>query len=228
MKQVAIILFNIENKNSCLAQIHPRSWERIATENNDKTISYYVIVPSPAFRRLILDEEYLKIVDQYPECFGTGDDWQIVKAIKKFEERFFVRPYSDEEFFDYIRSETMAYVFNINMYGTISDKILRLDLCRDIHQGNEFQGGIFHILKHFSLENYGTLSSFGKQYIVNRWSDILLDVIQNFYSEPLCYESKNCFEAKSTLKDGHCLRGIYYNNQKTNVYFLNSIRIDNH
>ena len=148
------------------------------------------------------------------------------KLIKEYDKSFFVRDYSDNDFFDYIRGETMAYIFKIEEDNRVSDKILRLDLCRNIHSGNIFQGGIFHILKHFTLEGYNTLSSFGKEFSVESWREIYHIIIQNFFSNDFLLEKGNYYEAKSSLKDGHILRGIYYKNDVAQVYFLDSLRID--
>ena len=39
-------------------------------------------------------------------------------------------------------------------------------------------------------------------------------------------EKGNCYEAKSLLRDGHVLRGIYYKEDDIPVSFINSMRID--
>ena len=226
MEEVALALMRAEEKNFCLAKVLPYNWRLISIKNENETYFYYVIVPSPAFNRFILECEYLKVVDKYPEYFSTGNDWQIIKAIKEYDKSFFVRDYSDNDFFDYIRGETMAYIFKIEEDNRVSDKILRLDLCRNIHSGNIFQGGIFHILKHFTLEGYNTLSSFGKEFSVESWREIYHIIIQNFFSNDFLLEKGNYYEAKSSLKDGHILRGIYYKNDVAQVYFLDSLRID--
>lgn len=226
MEELALALMRAEEKNFCLAKVHPYNWRLISIKTENETLSDYIIVPSPAFNRFILESEYLKVVDKYPEYFGTGNDWQIIKAIKEYDKSFFVRDYSDKDFFDYIRGETMAYIFKIEEYDKISEKILRLDLCRNIHSGNIFQGGIFHILKHFTLEGYNTLSSFGKEFLVENWREIYQIIIKNFFSNEFIFERDNYYEAKSSLKDGHILRGIYYKNASAQVYFLDSLRVD--
>lgn len=73
-----------ENKDFCLAKVHPNSWLLLSYVNNHKGYRF-IIVPSPAFERLILQREYLKIVDKFSEYFGTGNDWNIVRAIKEYD-----------------------------------------------------------------------------------------------------------------------------------------------
>lgn len=225
MEDIAIILMKHEEKDYCLAQVSPIEWRLLSYDKQDKT-RIFVMVPHIMFYRLIINHEYLSIVNAYPEHFGTGDDREIVKAIKKYDKRLFARDYSDEEFLDYIRGETMAYVFEIIDSNIISDRILRLDLCRNINQDNVFQGGILHALKHFTLNGYATLSSFGKEFTVESWGEIYKNIILNFFSDDFKLEREKYYEAKSQLKDGHILRGVYYKEDNIPVSFLCSLRID--
>ena len=89
-------------------------------------------------------------------------------------------------------------------------------------------GGIFHILKHFSLGEYDSISSFGKEFNVETWSEIYHNIIINFFSDEFWPEKGkgNYYEAFSTLSDGHRLRGVYFKNPEVPVYFLDSLRVD--
>lgn len=225
IEEISIILMQHENKDFCLAKVHLNSWRLLSYSDNNKEYRF-IIVPSLAFERLILQREYPKIVDRFPEYFGTGNDWNIIRAIKEYDKNYLLREYSDTEFFDYIRGETMAYVFKIEDDETISNRILRLDLCRRINADNVFQGGIFHVFKHFTPEGYNTISSNHKEFIVETFSEIYRYIILNFYSDDFTKEKENCYEAKSLLRDGHVLRGIYYKEDKIPVSFINSMRID--
>lgn len=225
MEEISLTLMNHEDKNYCLAKVHPNSWKWIPHKHNQKECNF-IIIPSPAFNNLIIQQEYLKIIDKFPLSFGTGNDWDIVKAIKKYDKKRLVREYSDQEFFDYIRGETMAYIFRIEENRTISDRILRLDLCRNINRDNIFQGGIFHVFKHFTPKGFHTISSHQREYRVETFSEIYQYIILNFFSDDFEKENGSCYEAKSLLRDGHTLRGIYYKEDDISVSFINSIRID--
>ena len=120
----------------------------------------------------------------------------------------------------------MAYVFKVEEDGTLSERILRLDLCRNINPDNIFQGGIFHVFKHFTPEGFDTISSHNREFSVETFSEIYRYVILNFFSDDFKKERDNCYEAKSLLRDGHTLRGIYYKEDNIPVSFINSIRID--
>jgi len=222
---IALTLMRHENKNFCLAKISPFQWVKITYRDNNREDTF-VIVPSLAFQRLIIYREYAKVVEKYPHLFGTGNDWNIVRAIKEFDKDKLLREYTDQEFLDYIRGETMAYVFKIEDEGTLSDRILRLDLCRNINPDNVFQGGIFHVFKHFTPKGFDTISSNNKEFDVETFSEIYRYVILNFFSDDFKKEKGNYYEAKSTLKDGHTLRGIYYKEDDIPVSFISSIRID--
>lgn len=225
MEEISLILMNHEGKNFCLAKVHPLSWRYFSYKNNGMEQNF-VVIPSPAFDRLILQREYLNIVDKHPNLFGTGDDWDIIRAIKEYDKEKLLRDYSDQEFFDYIRGETMAYVFKVEDDGTLSERILRLDLCRNINRDNIFQGGIFHVFKHFTPDGFNTISSHHKEFGVETFSEIYRYTILNFFSENFQREKGNCFESKSVLSDDHTMRGIYYKENDIPVSFINSIRID--
>lgn len=225
MEEIALILMNHEDKNFCLAKVNPNNWKQISYTDNQKEFNF-IIVPSLAFDRLILQREYLKIVDKFPKLFGTGNDWNIVRAIKEYDKEYLLHEYSAQEFFDYIRGETMAYVFKIEDDGSLSERILRLDLCRNINPDNIFQGGIFHVFKHFTPGDYITISSHRKEFEVETFSEIYMYVILNFFSNDFRNERDNYYVAKSLLKDGHTLRGVYYKENNIPVSFVNSIRID--
>ncbi len=214
-----------EKKDFCLAKVSLNSWRRLSDTSNCNGYRF-IIVPSPAFERFILHREYINVIDRFPEYFGTGNDWDVIRAIKEYDKHLLLREYSDSEFLDYIRGETMAYVFKIEEDGTISDRILRLDLCRNINSDNIFQGGIFHVFKHFTLEGYNTISSHHKEFEVESFPSIYHNIILNFFSDDFKQEKENCYEAKSILKDGHTLRGVYYKEKDIPVSFINSMRID--
>lgn len=133
---------NSEGKNHCLAGISILDWRILSYKNTNGGDDIFVMVPSTAFKRFILDREYLRVLDLFSEHFGCKNDWKIVSAIKKYEENKLVREYSDEEYLEYLSNETMAYIFKVEKDSSIADKVLRLDLCRGINKGNEFQGGI--------------------------------------------------------------------------------------
>lgn len=178
MEVISVGLMKAENKDFCLASVSSYDWRLFCL---NQTGCFYVAVPSAAFNRFIFNRIYLKVVDAYPDCFGTKDDWEIVKAIKQHEQNQLVKEYNLEEYFDYIKGETASYIFKIESENALSDKVLRLDLCRGINKNKQFMGGIFHILKHFTLGGYQTLSSFGKEFSVESWAEIYHNIITNFF-----------------------------------------------
>ena len=64
IEEISLVLMQHENKDFCLAKVHPNSWRLLSYVNNHKEYRF-IIVPSPAFERLILQREYPKIVDKF-------------------------------------------------------------------------------------------------------------------------------------------------------------------
>ena len=227
VEEISVTLMRHEDKNFCLAQVAPQSWRLVSYKIEQGVETYFVIVPSPAFCRFILNREYLKVVDLHPECFGQNDDRLIVRALKEYDKQKLIREYTDEEFLEYLRGETMAYVFKVEKDSSISNRILRLDLCRGINESNQFQGGILHVLKHFTIEGYSTISSNRKEFQVETWSEIYKYIILNFFIGKTENDKReNYYIATSCLKDGHILRGVYYKENDIPVSFISSMRID--
>lgn len=158
IENIALDLMKLENKDYCIAKISSLYWRHLSYINDDKEIDI-IIVPSVAFNRLILHREYLQVLDKYVDSFGKDNDWIIVKALREFNRKSLIREYSDEEYLEYLKGETMAYVFKIEQNNELNNRILRLDLCRGINRkDNKFMGGILHVLKHFTIEGYDNSS----------------------------------------------------------------------
>lgn len=226
IERIALILMEHEDKNFCLAGIPKTDWRLISIKNSHSDYQYFVIVPSMAFKRLVLEKEYINVVNKYPECFGTNNDWDIIKALKKFAEPAFPPEYTDERYLEYLGGESMAYIFAITSENEISKKILRLDLCRGI-KDNKFFGGFFHVLKHFTIEGYNTISHKNKEYELELWSEIVHHIIQNFYSDDFSQDESNAqvYNSISILDDGHKLKGAYFKEPNIPVYFLKTMFI---
>ena len=226
IERIALILMQHEDKDFCLAHVTERDWKLISIKNNDGKFQYFVIVPSMAFKRLVLEKEYLRVVEKYPDHFGTNNDWDIVTALKKNAEPAFPVEYTPERYLEYLRGETMAYVFALTSESEISDRILRLDLCRGI-KDNKFYGGLFHVLKHFTVEGYETISHKNKEYELEIWSEIVHLIIRNFFTDYFTQDESNdnIYNSISILKDGYKLKGAYFKEEDIPVYFLNTMFI---
>ena len=56
MEEISLILMQHENKDFCLAKVHPNSWRQVSYRDNHKEYRF-IIVPSPAFERLVFMAE---------------------------------------------------------------------------------------------------------------------------------------------------------------------------
>lgn len=226
-ERIALFLMQHENKDFCLANVSPLTWDLLRIKVSDQEYRTFIIVPSPVFKRIVLDREYIKTLNEYPDAFGHKDDWAIVSALRKTTNSAFPKDYTDEQYLEYLSTESMAYVFEIIGPEEISNKILRLDLCRGI-MDNKFRGGFFHVLKHFTIEGYDSISHNKGQYLLEIWAQTYGNLISNFFSDNFVKEEGNetDYISKSELKDGRILRGVYYKEEDVPVYFVKSMRID--
>ena len=226
-ERIALFLMKHETKDFCLAGVSHLTWRLLRIPISENDFRLFVIVPSPIFKRIVLDREYIKTLDQYPEAFGQSDDWAIVSALRKTIKSALPDDYTDEQYLEYLSNESMAYVFEITGPEEISDKVLRLDLCRGI-KSKKFIGGFFHVLKHFTIEGYNTLSHNKGEYLLEIWNQTYCNLIRNFFSDDFVKEegSETDYISKSDLKDGKILRGVYYKEDGVPVYFVKSMRIE--
>lgn len=210
----SLMLMEKEHKEFCLNKVSRNNW--IIMEN-------YVIVPSPLFKRFILNKGYMKVVESFPEKLGSSDDCEIIRAIKSSNDMY--NNMREDEFYDFLRNENMAYVFEIKD-GAVSDKILRLDLFRFINKDNEFKGGIFHILKHFTVEDFYTISSNkNSEYKVKTFESICYNIIDNFFTGDQVHKSNTEYTIHSYLDDKHIMQGFYFNEGDVPVYFLDTLYV---
>lgn len=222
INSISTKLMETEKKDFCLCKISEINWLHIKHIVDGKPRDY-IIVPSVSFKNLILNRGYLRMVSEKPESFGTGNAWDIIRTLKQ-NNNLIDKNISDMDFLSYISGETMAYVFKINANNEISDKILRMDLCRDV-RGNAFVGGLFHLFKHFTIEDYETISNEKKQFVLKKWDDLYSLIIDNFFSDDFERSKGNVYIGYSRLKDGHFLKGAYYKEESSNVYFINTVHI---
>ena len=55
----------LENKNFCLAHISPVYWRIVSYKDTQENEHFFVIVPSIAFNRFILEREYCTLLSNF-------------------------------------------------------------------------------------------------------------------------------------------------------------------
>ena len=109
IEEIALTLMHHEDKEFCLTQIGCQSWRLLYKPEQDGEVNF-VMIPSHSFERLIIEGEYMNVIESYPECFGQNDDRLIVHALKEHNKDRLIHKYTDEEYLEHIRKENMAYI----------------------------------------------------------------------------------------------------------------------
>ncbi len=112
----------------------------------------------------------------------------------------------------------------------INDKILRLDLFRLLNKEENhwvFTGGLFRILKHYSIPEHLALSINKKGYIVQFWDSIINQLLYCFFFKnfSIVPNEKDKFEVEHMLDDEHLLYVKFHYQKEAKVYFLDSMHL---
>lgn len=214
IEQISLSLMDIENKAYANTRFSIDNFKTLKA--NGRT--FYVIYCN-TFKQIV-EHLLLRVCHEKPQYFGTKNANDVLWAF--FEEN----PLGDFEWYkEFLRNEEFCYVIE-NVKGVIQDKILRIDLFRqlkiDKKNNLEFIGGLLHCLKHFSF-NDKPLSTHKANHNINSIESLLIQIALVFFN----YEIKNCIgNDKYLLEIKHEemeIRFIYYKEAKSNVYFINSI-----
>ncbi len=165
----------------------------------------------------IMQGVLVEAVTMYPEKFGTGNALDVIQAISLIEPIF-----DFENFVEFLRTEQFCYIVEIHS-GVIKDEVLRIDLFRKLSESrDEFIGGIFHALKHFSYN--GTNLSIGKDIndILN--IDQIIEIaIKGFFFFPKEAANKKKFVSRIHLNDNYNLKFAFHYEEKPGVFFIDTI-----
>ncbi|MCD8304699.1 MAG: hypothetical protein LUC86_07745 [Prevotellaceae bacterium] len=230
VKELANTLMHNENKDFCMEGVSKYDWK---CYYGDEARTYYVVVPAAHFRSLICDRQYLTAVSTHPKLFGTGKAIDVLEALMRCDQYPGVQNMCLCDYLKFLKAENMAYVFEVKD-GKLNERILRLDLFRDIsNDQKDFLGGLFHAFKHFTVEGYGTISYKNGELKVPFLERIISYVILNFFSDKFEKEKEdeddNVYIAHNEIESDdieHPAKGVYYKQYGIPVYFLNSLHIE--
>ena len=177
----------------------------------------------------MIEKQYLEALNNYPECFGTGNAVDVVIALYKnngFEKLKW-------SFQRYVEN---ALAYEICCYAVIKrndyefdEEVLRIDLFRQIKPSLkdwhklEFIGGLFHVFKHFSY--HGRNLSIGnevKHTEVGSLQEIVLKCIHAFIHKEKEKDSDD-YVYDQELENGKMLRFVFYREECTDTYFIKSV-----
>lgn len=169
---------------------------------------------------VIMDSVLLEAVITYPEKFGTGEAHNVIEAIRLIEPTF-----EHERFVEFLLNEQFCYIIE-NRNGVILDKVLRIDLFRQLDVEatgkHEFTGGILHAFKHFSY-NGTNLSTSNVIHDILRADHVIGLAASTFFFNDDIPANQKKFKSETELDDKHNLRFAFYYEENTGVYFINSI-----
>jgi hypothetical protein len=161
----------------------------------------------------------------FPKNFGNGNAVSVIHALNKT--RFLsgrlkdaIRIYGNENF---------ILIFDNENEGD-NNKVLRVDLFRKLdkirHKRRKytFTGGLFHALKHFSINNL-PLSTGNDIHNVKEPTDVIKLIIKAFYLLPGEFDQtdKNKYTVIEPLDEKYEICYIFYFETNTKIYFLKTL-----
>jgi len=214
IKEKALLLMKHENKNIVQAGIPILNWQ--VFEKNGR--EFYVL-PTNIFSSIIIEDKITDAVRLFPENFGSGNAKRVIAAIHSIEPSVHI-----DKYHEYLKREQFCYVVEVEN-GIVKDKILRIDLFREIKSdkgiGFDFIGGIFHCFKHFSF-NDKPLSTGNEINNLSHPSELIYRVISAFFSNNDKGSSSGNFNSLIEYDKKYNLKASFYFEPITKVFFLNT------
>jgi hypothetical protein len=176
----------------------------------------YVIVPTRLFRDII-EKDLIEATSRFPENFGQRDTEKVMQAL--FETCSSLGDF--ENFKRFAGHENFCLIFDLQ--NLAQHKVLRIDLFR-MARTDEFIGGLFHGLKHFSTKGI-PLSTHPNGYEIYGPKAILYSAIDALYNQEL-QPGKWDYSWVSTSKLwGREIQFVFRLNEKQGAYFINSVHV---
>lgn len=170
--------------------------------------------------KVIIEDYHQQAQKKYPEKFGTGNAIDVIEAI------YNIYPIFDlERFTEFLCSEQFAYIIE-SKDGNIINKILRIDLFRQLDENEkgqkEFTGGIFHSFKHFSIDNIN-LSTGLDIHNIQYPEQLLHLATEAFFIAEGNHDNPKKLISFVHLDEKYDLKFVFYFEENTQVYFINTI-----
>lgn len=214
VKKKALELMNHEKKSYAVAGVPFQNY-RLYKSNS----RLFYSVQMNTFK-VIVDDFLVRAQTITSEKFGTGEAKDVVEALYMINPMFGL-----DGFTDYLKNEKCTYIFESEA-GVVVDRILRIDLFRLIQKAKngkgEFTGGLLHALKHFSKQgiNYST----GKcNYELDHPHQLIQMIVDAFFVDEGHFENENEYVVLKELDDNYHIKYVFYREQNTGVFFLNTI-----
>lgn len=172
-----------------------------------------------------ISEVYLNALNNHQELFGTGNAKDIIHALYLESN---ARNWDEARFIEYLSKEVFCLLICKNKDSFCKD-VLRIDLFRDVREsktskGNfDFVGGIFHALKHFSIEGLSASIYPNQKVDLYDIEQLIWPIAHAFYRGTWCNGNrKNTYESSINYL-GKSFNLEFYKEDSLNVSFINSV-----
>jgi len=185
----------------------------------------YYCISTNTFKSIILDNNILsEIATKDSTFFETGNAKDVLKGLLEYNETyqsFWGNDINKLECF--LAKNAFSYVVKVDN-NEINNEVLRLDLFREVKNNEksfDFVGGLFHSFKHFSVGgvNLTTGTELSELYHTLR----IVDYSLKAFFESAREVNKNGFISQVSYNEKYYLRFVFYHNQNTNTYYINTI-----
>lgn len=211
IKMKSVELMKHEKKNSARIGFSEENFENIRIDNRN----FYFI--STNVFEIIVNEILPIATNRFSERFGTGNARDVISAIHEIHQWFDL-----ERYIESLKTENFCYVLEI-VDNKISDKILRIDLFREIKLNSEskfdFVGGIFHGYKHFSFDGK-PLSTNNEINDLKYPKELLHKIAEAFFINNLTNSEANTYFTEIEIDLEYNLKPVFYFEENTGVFFL--------
>lgn len=211
IKKKSVLLMDHEKKNHAKVGIAINNYEVI--EIGEKR---FYVIPTNMFKAII-ERNIIIASTKFPERFGNGNAKDVIKAIYDLEPWFTL-----ERFIEILQTEQFCYIVEI-IDGEIQEKLLRIDLYRDIKEnsigGSDFIGGIFHCYKHYSFQGL-PLSTNKEINDLENPKELVYKIINAFFTGKVKEVDENTFVSEVEINENEKLRLVFYYEKITGVYFV--------
>lgn len=212
IKQKSLLLMDHEKKDHARTGIAINNYRAVVVDGKQ-----YFIIPTNLFKAIIMEGKMIDATLNSPKKFGTGNAKDVIQAIYDLE------PWFDlDRFIEILKTEQFCYVVEV-IDGKVQDKLLRIDLYRDIKEnkggGFDFIGGIFHCFKHFSYKG-SPLSISSEVNDITHPKELITKIIKAFFQGNVRQIDEFTFVSEVDIEEDRTLRLVFYFERNTGVYFI--------
>ena len=173
---------------------------------------------------------YLKAFEMFPQNFGTGNALDVIDALYEAGE-IASWGWDKDRYIDFLKGEVCCYI--VQKIGVdYSNDVLRIDLFRKIESSTkdntkyDFTGGLFHVLKHFSIKGRN-LSTELEICDIDSLKNIISYCVKAFAIKQFENEKEKIAIAYLSYSEQKRMKFVFFHEDVTNVYYLSSIHLEN-